>query len=340
VSTFTDWLRSHLQDYGQLVEKGSPLNNQYQQLRSNVSQNIPPTAAFHDSSQLAEWSQAAALNAPSIGVIKAWHGSPHKFTQFDDSAIGSGEGAQAFGMGHYSGEDVHALDSHYRKRLTENTSKINDWYKDPVSSPLINDLQTYHENRLTKVNAPDYPFMQHQVKNSVDDDIGKLYNIMNQNKGASFKDLKMPSYLEPVHDSLKKYIDRSDTGNKGFMYELNLKPDPEDLLHFDKEMKDHPKAVREKLNKAYASQFNGGGIPHYVTGEQVYKEFQRDLGDNTSYLLKRYGIPGHSFPGQGGKGQPNYVMYDPKNIEIKRRIKGGLDSPVKGFVDYIKGKKD
>jgi hypothetical protein len=70
MSSFTDWLRSHLQDYGQLVEPGTPLNNQYQQLKSNVSQNVPPSQAFRDPSQLSEWSQAAALNAPSLGTIK------------------------------------------------------------------------------------------------------------------------------------------------------------------------------------------------------------------------------------------------------------------------------
>jgi hypothetical protein len=257
MSTFTDWLRSHLQDYGQLVEKGAPLNNQFQQLKSNVSQNVPPTAAFRDPSKLAEWSQAAALNAPNIGAIRAWHGSPHKFTQFKDEAIGSGEGAQAFGMGHYSGEDVAALDSHYRKRLIE----------DP---------------------------------------------------------------------------------NQGFMYELNLKPDPEDLLHFDKKLSEHPQAVQSAINKVisnnnlqekitkYNEEVGGSAKEDVLRGEDLYTLM--NYYGTASKELKALGVPGHSFPGQGGQGKPNYVMYDPADIEIKRRIKGGLDSPVKGFVDYIKGK--
>jgi hypothetical protein len=256
MSAFTDWLRSHLQDYSQLVEKGSPLNNQYQQLKSNVSQNVPPTAAFRNPQQMQDWSMSAALNAPGIGAIKAWHGSPHKFTQFDDSSIGSGEGAQAFGMGHYSGEDVAALDSHYRKRLS----------------------------------------------------------------------------------------DRSITPDKGFMYELNLKPDTEDLLHFDKKLSEHPKEIQDKIQEAIskANGFKGKYLHPNLTGQDMYNRLTAasEGPDNARDILLDVGIPGHSFTGQGGKGKPNYVMYDPKQIEIKRRIRGGLDSPVKGFVDYIKGKKD
>ena len=34
-----------------------------------------------------------------------WHGSPHKFSKFDSSKIGTGEGAQAFGHGLYLAEN-------------------------------------------------------------------------------------------------------------------------------------------------------------------------------------------------------------------------------------------
>lgn len=43
-----------------------------------------------------------ALNfAPAMTV---WHGSPHKFSKFDMSKIGTGEGAQAYGHGLYMAE--------------------------------------------------------------------------------------------------------------------------------------------------------------------------------------------------------------------------------------------
>lgn len=39
------------------------------------------------------------------GLIKAYHGSPHRFNRFDLSRVGSGEGAQAFGHGLYFAEN-------------------------------------------------------------------------------------------------------------------------------------------------------------------------------------------------------------------------------------------
>jgi hypothetical protein len=48
-----------------------------------------------------------ALKQPR-GVIRAYHGSPHSFTRFDASKIGTGEGAQAYGHGLYfaGNEDI------------------------------------------------------------------------------------------------------------------------------------------------------------------------------------------------------------------------------------------
>jgi hypothetical protein len=346
MSSFTDWLRSHLQDYGQLVEPGTPLNNQYQQLKSNVNQNVPPTAAFRDPSQLAEWSQAAALNAPNIGAIKAWHGSPHKFTQFKDEAIGTGEGAQAFGMGHYSGEDVNALDSHYRKRLSGGeTPKLADWKMKYANDDLLSNIQDKHSQFINDNFPNDFTpdkLRQESFKRTMSD-VNMAHMFISLDPKKPFNDTGLSEHLKPLYDNMQDYFVNSNKG-KGFMYELNLKPDPEDLLHFDKKLSDHPQEIQDKIQETAKAMNIRPSFMKDDTGRDVYNYLAArhpDMDEHKmSKLLKEFGIPGHSFPGQGGQGKPNYVMYDPKDIEIKRRIKGGLDSPVKGFVDYIKGKKD
>jgi hypothetical protein len=65
-----EFLKKAKEDYSQLIEKGAPLNNQYQQLKSNISQNVPPTSAYRDPRQMQEWATAAALNAPIIGAVR------------------------------------------------------------------------------------------------------------------------------------------------------------------------------------------------------------------------------------------------------------------------------
>ena len=52
---------------------------------------------------VAEGVAKAGPETPKSG-FKAYHGSPYKFEEFDFSAIGTGEGAQAYGYGLYFAE--------------------------------------------------------------------------------------------------------------------------------------------------------------------------------------------------------------------------------------------
>jgi hypothetical protein len=57
------------------------------------------------------------------GVIKAYHGSPHRFDKFRMDRIGTGEGAQAYGHGLYFAENEGVARS-YRDALTGDTSSF------------------------------------------------------------------------------------------------------------------------------------------------------------------------------------------------------------------------
>lgn len=53
-----------------------------------------------------------------VGMIKASHGSPHAFTKFDFSKIGTGEGAQAYGHGGYFAQGFDSpVAKEYQKQL-------------------------------------------------------------------------------------------------------------------------------------------------------------------------------------------------------------------------------
>lgn len=77
-------------------------------------------------------------------------------------------------------------------------------------------------------------------------------------------------------------------------------------------------------------------IKSNLKGVDAYRNLTKVTGSDaeTSRLLNDWGIPGHSFAGQGGKGLDNYVMYNPDDIQIMRRIKSGLDSPIESFRSY------
>jgi len=63
-ATLENKLSPYFEDYGQLIEPGSPLNNDYQNLKQRVSRHIPSNEDFRNPKSMSEWSQAAALNAP------------------------------------------------------------------------------------------------------------------------------------------------------------------------------------------------------------------------------------------------------------------------------------
>ena len=55
--------------------------------------------------------------AQKLNTQTAWHGSPYKFDKFSNEAIGTGEGAQAHGYGHYAAKNKDVADERYRKGL-------------------------------------------------------------------------------------------------------------------------------------------------------------------------------------------------------------------------------
>jgi hypothetical protein len=268
-----------------------------------------------------------------IGSIKAVHGSPHKFSKFSDEAMGSGEGVQAFGLGHYSGENVHALDDWYRKRLVNKTNidsplDAGDAWKRQYGAKYIK-LQNMILGDMPPGSSPA------SVWRATTDTLQDAYRMAVQGKkyGVEFGD--------ELIDDMSRLLN---TKNPGYTYQLNLKPDQADLLHFDKLVEDHPKGLLAKFDEATdgLDQFYERADLEGVNpmGSDLHRYVNRMYGkDEAANILRESGIPGHSFTGQAGKGEPNYVIYDPADIEIVRRIRGGLDSPSpnarQSLLDYV-----
>ena len=111
------------------------------------------------------------------------------------------------------------------------------------------------------------------------------------------------------------------------------------MLDFGKNFTEHPKQVQQKILSAiesepgamqrlldYSQQVGGPKDSiNWLTGKDLYRHL--NYSGRASKNLLDQGIPGHSFYGQGGRGLPNYVMYNPEDIQIMRRIKSGLATP-------------
>jgi hypothetical protein len=280
--------------------------------------------------------------------IKAWHGSPHKFTKFSDDAIGTGEGAQAFGMGHYSGENAPLLDSYYRKRLSNSNVGPSDFHKqhpDYFDNWYKERAQKYADQYDWGGDQPDWGKVRYEAAKDFDSLLGAALD--SSSYLYSRPDVKFSDTANFMMDWAKKQ-----QKNPGYLYELNLKPDLEDLLHFDKPISEQSQVLKPRLDAVASSVYDRGfGMSmsdllkdlqsrgNDVTGRTFYQKigtYGKMPDESISALLKDFGIPGHAFYGEGGKGLNNFVIYNPADIEIKRRIRGGFDSPMKGFVDYLR----
>ena len=317
---------SAIEDYLQLVAKGSPLNNQWQQLKHNINQNIPQASDVHDPAKMQEWAINAALNVPMLGNILAWHGSPHKFSKFSDKAIGSGEGAQAFGMGHYSATDPATADKFYRKRLADNlNADLNDGLEHWATN---NSALERRLKAISDANIAEQPFVR-------DYDPVRLKLFQMQQHNSNLSDLwgraqrhtallHSNPELQAIIESMRAH--KIPPPSPGYLYQLNLRPNKEDLLNFDTPLSEQSPGILEALKTAGADRFNITGLSER-TGESAFRKLEQSQGTNIGKLLDSLGVPGHSFNGQGGDGLPNFVIYDPKNIEVIRRIRAGMDNP-------------
>lgn len=259
----------------------------------------------------------ATGGATDDDAFTAYHGTPHEFDQFDPAHIGRGEGAQAYGHGMYfaGNEDIARG---YRNRLSENPSQVffpagdNDEWGQPIRFHP-DELESRSEQAAARA----------------------LLNTSNYNKGRDrLLYLKKNAERGDAAQAIKM-IRRGDIkeATPGYLYHVRINAKPEHFLDWDKPLSeqshvldriDHhigdPEIVMQRLF----------GDPSKATG----KDFHDALGGNhkpkeIAEKLRQMGIPGIRYLDAGSRGPTgapthNYVVFDPKNIDIvKRYAQGG-----------------
>lgn len=160
--------------------------------------------------------------------IKAYHGSPHDFDRFDFSKIGTGEGAQAYGRGGYFAG-------------AEPTAKA---YRDALSQDLNIVRPTGERTSLMSL----HPEVMQVLKEAGVVKRDHQYALANHAVNALFDAKSIPAvrktYEHPVgwegpwETALKSLEGYRVSPNKGHMYEVNLKTDPERMLDWDRPLRE------------------------------------------------------------------------------------------------------
>lgn len=282
-----------------------------------------------------------ALAPEEEDSITAYHGSPHSFEEFDPKYIGTGEGAQAFGHGLYFAGDE-GIAKHYRDTLSNTAHNF-----------------TVDDVPLSKLHGSLDPLNKLKYEYGIASRHGKapeeaLDYVLAQKKGKLTSKFTFPEDVPVLNEDIK--LLEGMRGNlpvakqlPGHMYEVRLKARPEHFLDWDKPLSDqHPHVIaalqmnRElppntglNTDKTYSKTL-GHFVASNTTGKDVV--YGNPDAKNLSERLSAAGIRGIRYLDAGsrsqGEGTHNYVVFDPKHIEVARKYEDG------GRVGYADGGGD
>jgi hypothetical protein len=269
-----------------------------------------PVGAFKAAMQapglLADATQMAKQMGPELAGLlglTAFHGSPHRFSKFDASKIGTGEGIQAYGHGLYFAENPNVA-SEYKRRLSGFTSLVDgNVSKSNVDAIVGNQIQALGADK-----AKQY-FLQ-----SAD---------QYERIGQSYKPaLETASRYRAFADYVDQLSGKSFAQNEGALYKVDI-PDEMigKMLDWDKplgqqkELKDVLNKIRTEIALPKLQDAEGAGFAYQALANAVGGQV------NASALLQQYGIPGIRYLDRGsrssGQGTRNFVVFPGEEEALK-----------------------
>jgi hypothetical protein len=272
-----------------------------------------------------------AIAAFQRGII-GYHGSPHKYSKFDHSMMGSGEGAQAYGWGTYIAENPDVAKQYQHA----------GWVPDkavemPDGSVLVGAQrsasnatpQTYALEALTRFDGDKVEALKFLSDGGPMDD-GAIDWINANIKGSTAKIVDNPNNLYEVDLPDEKIAQMLD-------WDAPLSEMPEDVQAPIRKLLDNrsgyaPQIPNEELEQIIKNDplgllditddFDPYG---HMKGRDIYTSLAEELGgqQQASEAINQLGIPGIKYWDGGsrsaGEGTRNFVVFDENDLTILKR---------------------
>lgn len=260
----------------------------------------------------------AALSAGPLATV--WHGSPHRFAptknnplgEFDAAKIGTGEGAQAYGHGHYLA-DAQKVAQDYAVTLSAKNGNVGGTIDGRPIYEAYKALES-KANRLTPAQAAaEYNKLDLLERLGMNELPQDVLRYAKESYGATSPEV---SWL--TKEVIPKYR------GAGSLYKVDL-PDDQiaKMLDWDKPLSQQPESVRKALQKHLPDEFE---FSNFITGKDLYSKLTNKEGWSpadpnsvgramapVSQRLREMGIPGIRYLDGGsrgaGKGTSNYVVF-------------------------------
>lgn len=287
----------------------------------------------------------------------AFHGSPHVFDKFSLDAIGTGEGAQAYGWGLYY-SSRREIAEHYRDVLTqrEGVSVSIEWGKAKPNEEIAELIRKAYvslpdDGNITKEDVSTY--LRGQLERATKD-------------GVRISPIQ---FVYPKAD-VKRAIAMIDAGRvsmekPGRLYEVDIPEDDEYLL-WDAPLNEQPgevwdnviDAVQRRMGDPMGEELAGMFEASDMSGQDVYNwiaaTFEKgEVPDGVfrtpsgraakmaSEILHDAGIAGIKYLDGGsrtaGDGTYNYVVFDDSRVSIKSYEQSFADGP-RGKISFEEGR--
>jgi hypothetical protein len=227
--------------------------------------------------------------------IKAFHGSPHSFEQFDISKIGTGEGAQAYGHGLYFSQTPDVAKA-YRDQLTALPDPLNKTQEaQMILRAMDNDIDRARQWGYQKYNDEVY---------------GEKHGPVQRNG--------WDKALVAAQDT------QLNNPLPGRLYEVNINADPEHFLDWDKPLSEQSEKLqsvlgeavkKEAYNRALASTSKTRADELWAMVKDPNKApagFAQELLKKPEFVdqLRQAGIPGIKYLDQGSRGNIQVIEND------------------------------
>lgn len=264
--------------------------------------------------ELARGLENYMVKSGAVLPMDVWHGSPHRFPptaknplgEFDPMKMGTGEGAQAYGVGAGYLAEAKGVGTEYARALGPKTA----------------------------MSDPEYVAAQARL-GKFEDAVSRRYkqDALSPMEDIAFYSEKYPKRVISAADKIQAAEQAAyDKAKAGYLYKVDL-PDEHiaKMLDWDKPLsQQHPDVqavARKRLEELRAM---GGSMPKDPTGEWIHKAFGPQGGEKAldelygqsaaSVRLREAGIPGIRYLDQGsrgaGQGTSNFVVFDPAHMNI------------------------
>ena len=232
----------------------------------------------------------SAMGQGTKSPMVVYHGSPYRFNRFDPTKIGTGEGAQAYGYGHYVAESP-TVAREYQSALSNKAGEI-----------LLNGKKfkpsNYEVNQLVAKYSDNPKELSSKLNEYVSKYAGNPYSDVELAQQA-IKTLNAGGNVSPA--------------SSGSLYTIDL-PDPAiaRMLDWDKPLGQQSKNVQEAIERtksmlpANAIDDLGGDLSLMYGKDVMPQEFlntwesfgQKAGGEST---LQKLGVPGIRYLDQGSR---------------------------------------